>query len=259
MKRKPNILLFLLFAALPVTLFAQNPTTVIAFMKVPQGGSAAYLEVEQAWKKVHQKGVELGVYNGWQLWAKLHAGADDPYQFMTVQWYNDYAHYFGENAPDGWMNDVYSEDEWNELMEKTLASRVYAKEMVTHLIAMAENSTDVKYMQVGHMKVKPGMTNEYVKMETEIFKPWFEELIKRGHLTHWSFWNISPYDEGQPRYLTVQGYASVAQLTGEGEMLQPEDAGIDMPMDEIMELVQKTRDMASTEVWVLVDQVWREE
>ena len=70
MKSTSRILLFLLLAVLPITLMAQNPTIILAYMKVTPGHYGDYLEVEQAWKEVHQKAVELGVHNGWQLWRK---------------------------------------------------------------------------------------------------------------------------------------------------------------------------------------------
>ena len=89
MKSTPRIMLFLLIAVLPITLLAQNPTIILAYMKVTPGHMSEYLEVEQVWKKVHQKAVELGVHNGWQLWRNVHAGMNDPYQYITIQWYDN--------------------------------------------------------------------------------------------------------------------------------------------------------------------------
>lgn len=62
-------MLFLLLAVLPITLLSQSSTIILAYMKVTPGHGSDYLKAEQAWKKVHQKAVELGVHYGWQLWS----------------------------------------------------------------------------------------------------------------------------------------------------------------------------------------------
>lgn len=259
MKSITKLIASLLLAALPFTLLSQNQTVVAAYMKVPQGMGSQYLEVENAWKIIHQKAIEAGVYNGWQLWRNVHAGADDPYQYITLQWYDDYEHYFGENISQDWAADLFTAEEAEELTKKTLAARTYAYEEVSNLVTMVDNPQPLKYLVVVRMKVKPGMANEYVQMETEIFKPYHEELIRRDQLAHWGVWNIWPYKMGQCRYVVVNGYKDAAQLNAEGVTIQPEELGLDYTMEEVMDLVQKTRVMAQVELWELLDQVWAEE
>ncbi|MCK4750069.1 MAG: hypothetical protein KAT15_23600, partial [Bacteroidales bacterium] len=82
--------LFLLLAVLPFSLFAQDPTVILNYMKVTPGSESAYLEVEQVWKTINQKRIEAGLGTGWQLWQKAFAGADDPYQFIAIDWYENW-------------------------------------------------------------------------------------------------------------------------------------------------------------------------
>jgi len=259
MKSASRILLFLLLAVLPITLAAQGQTVVGAYMKITQDTHSDYLEIEQAWKKMHQKGIEAGVYNGWQLWRNIHAGFNDPYQYITLQWYDNYEHTFGENAPEGWRKGIYSDGEWENLVQKTFTSRVYAHEEVANLVTMVENAQPAKYLVVYHIRVKPGMNQKYEKMEKEIFKPYFEELIRRGHIAHWGIWSLWPYKEGQARYRAVQGFSDAKTLDAPGVRIEPSELGIDYTMEEIMELTQKTRDIVSVEVWELIDYVSPEE
>ena len=259
MKLIPRITLFLLLAVLPLTLLSQNPTIILAYMKVTPGHQSDYLEAERAWKKVHQKAIELGIHNGWQLWRNVHAGAHDPYQFITIQWYDNYEHTFGENAPEGWMDEVYTEEEWAKISELTTSSRTYAFEEVANQVTVAENAGPVKYLYVARMKVKPDMYSKYVNMEREIFKPLHEELIKRGELAHWGIWSTPYFKEGQARYSAVNGFNSVKQLTAPGSDIQPEDINLDMTWEEVSELALETREVASFELWELVDFVFPEE
>jgi|GEM_PF-2019295 len=260
MRSTSRFLSFLLLAALPFSLFAQGRTIVAAYMKVSQGTYSDYPEVEQAWKKYHQKAIEAGVHNGWQLWVNRHAGMDDPYQFITLQWYDNYEHALGENTPEGWPGAAFTDEEWAALYEKTLAARIYAIEEVANLVTMADNAKPARYLEVSRVDAKPGMEAEYEKMEKEIFKPYHEELIRRGNMTHWGIWNIWPYKEGQPRYVIVNGFSNARDLTTPKPWIEPSELGMDYTMDEIMELIQTTREnLTSVEVWELVDDVFPEE
>ena len=260
MKFTSKFLLMLLLAALPFSLIAQGQTIIAAYMNV-RTTAADYLEVENAWKKIHQKAVEEGYMNGWQLWRKMHVGTDDPYQFITLQWYNDDKQAYGADVPSGWMQDLFTDEEWDELYDRTIASRDYIREDVAHLVTMVENPQPVTFLVVHHMKVQPGMATEYVNMEREIYKPIHEALIREGYLGHWGLWNIWPYKQGQCQYITVNGYSDLDQFTADRSALTLEDLGLelDYTQEELMELAQKTRVMAEDELWILVDSVFPEE
>lgn len=258
MKCASKIVFLLLMAALPFSLLAQGQTVIAAYMNV-KTSTADYLEVEQAWKKIHQKAVDEGYMNGWQLWRKMHVGTDDPYQFITLHWYDDYKDSFGADVPSGWMQSVYTDEEWDALYDRTIQSRDYVKEEVSNLIVQVDNPQPVQFLVVHRMKVLPGMATAYVDMETEIFKPMHEALIEKGALAHWGLWNIWPYQEGQCRYVTVNGFKDLDQLTSDNPSISLEELGLDYTEDEIMEMVQKTRVMAEDELWVLVDSVFPEE
>ena len=56
--------------------------------------------------------------------------------------------------------------------------------------------------------------------------------------------------------LSELGKLSIKQLTAPSVTIPPGELNLDVTMDEIWELVQKTRDMVSTELWELVDYVF---
>jgi hypothetical protein len=258
MKSLSKWLFMLLLAVLPLSLFAQNPTVILEYMKVPQGMEDEYLEVEQAWKKIHEKRIEAGICAGWQLWRNVYAGYNDPYQYITINWYNSYGETFEQgNWPEGITEGLFTDEEWNKIWAMTAESRVLAHRDVSHQLLTADNNAGGNLIQLNHMKVKQGKESEYLKMEQEIFKPMQEEAIRRGMKSHWGVWAIWPYSKGQERYLTVDGFKDATQFTGEGEdLLQAVHPG--KTWDEINEMVDRTRTISSVEVWELVDSAFPE-
>ena len=129
MKSVFKVLTFLLLAALPTTLLAQNATLVIEYMKVTQESESTYLEVEKAWTKIHQKRIEEGLSMGWQLWKNSYAGYGDEYQYITINWYKDWAHSFTP-LPEGFFDQFFNGED-AEIFAKTVDSRILvAKDVV---------------------------------------------------------------------------------------------------------------------------------
>ena len=239
-----------------LSLSAQNPKVVVEFMKVTQEFESTYPQVEEAWKKVHQKRIREGVSSGWQRWRKVHAGYNDPYQYITVNWYNDYAQSF-KPVPDGFFDEFMNGPD-AEIMNQTAASRVLAHVQVSHQMGVAENSQGSSLIVVNRMKVKPENASAYAEMEMEVFKPLHEEAIKRGLRTHWGIWTNWPYATGEATYITVDGYSDASQLTAEGEdyftAVHP-----DLTIEQVSEKIQKLRKIESAEIWELMEAVFPEQ
>jgi hypothetical protein len=256
MKSALKALSILLLAALPCSLIAQNPSVIVAYMKVKPESVNDYLEVEKAWKKLHVKAIEAGVHNGWQLWRNIHAGADDPYQYITIQWYDSYDHTFGENNPEGWWEGVFSEQEQTELNKKAYASRSYAFEDVSHQLVSVDNPENFKYLLVSRNQIPPGRYEDYIKMETEIFKPVHEEMIRKDMMAHWGVWQTWPFKEGQARITIVEGYINAAQMSSPGFLEVFKSIHPDLIWEEVVEEIQKNRKELSVEMWELIDSVF---
>jgi len=256
MKLVSKVLFTLLLAALPLSLFAQGPTIVLEYMKVTQESEGLYLEVEQAWKEIHKKRIDEGLSIGWQLWRNVYAGYGDPYQYVTINWYKDWAHSLAETPDDFWA--AVWESAGDDLYEKTAKSRVLVDREVTHQVMAADSSAGASYILVNRMKVKPGMGGDYEKFEREFAKPLYEEAIRRGQGSHWGVWNAFPFDAAHLRYSTVDGYNSIEQLTAGGEDLMP-IVHPDLTWEEAVKKSNSIRTMVSSELWELVDFVFPED
>lgn len=242
--------------SLAANLFSQ--ANMVSYMKVKPGKMQDYLEVEKEWKKIHQARLEKGHIIGWQLWHKMYGGAGDEYQYIVINWYKNLA-----NAEKGgWeiIDELYTKEEKEKLFQKTLDSRVTIRTDAMRLVTQAEVTKPTNYIMIASMRPKQGMRDEYIQMEKDIFKPVWEEVINQGgNLSHWSLWNKWMYKEGDVELFIVQGYNEFSDINrgiNAEEILKKVHP--DMSMDEMRELVGKTRDSVARELWRLVDSVMPE-
>lgn len=246
----------LLLAVLPLSLMAQSATIVINYMKVNPGMEGDYVKTEmEGWKRIHEKRIEAGIMSGWQLWRNVYASDDDPYQYITLDWYENLPHSLKGDPEGFWENEIsvlFAEGEGKKYWEMTLASRTLARKDVMHRTMQAENNKGSKYILVNRMKVKPGMEQAYLEAEGTYSKPLQEAKIEDGQMSHWSAWQAWPYKKGQIRFSTVDGYESLEQMEAGGEDLLGK-VHPDMTWDDWAKKVSEHRTMASVELWELVD------
>lgn len=178
---------------------------------------------EQGWKKLHEKRIEAGILSGWQLWRNVYAADNDPYQFITIDWYNNMAHSLADDPEGFWENEasgLFSDEEGQELWEMTMKSRTLAGKDVMHRVMEAENASPAKYIIVNRMKVKDGDDRAYLQAEDKYSKPLQEASIEQ-------------------------------MLGGPNDMLEKVFPG--MTFEEWAEKVSADRIHISAELWELVD------
>lgn len=260
MKSLTKVFTVLLMAAFPLSILAQDATIVINYMKVSPAAETEYLMSEKDWKKIHEKRIEAGIMTGWQLWRNVYAADNDPYQYIAIDWYNNLAHSLAGDPEGFWENELsglFTEEESAELMEMTMMSRSLVHKDVMHRVMQADNATGSNYIAVNRMKVKEGKGSAYLQAEGEYSKPLQEAKIEDGRMVHWSVWQAWPYKEGQIRYSTVDGFASLEQLSnagGGGDLLEKVFPG--MTMADWAQKVSADRVQSSIEIWELVDFVF---
>lgn len=254
--RKFSLLLIAVIAF--VFSFSLNAQTVIVeFMKLKPGMGQSYLEIEKDWKKIHEKRIEEGLINGWQLWRKLYSAEDDPYQYITVTWYDNLPQ-TSLAYPDDFAEGLMTDDEVNALFDKTSASRVLSRTEVYHRASEAENSRGSRYIVINRMRVKPGKQSDYINYEIDTWKPLHDAYIEAGSRENWGLWQAYPYSKGQPRFITVDGFKSLNQMwAGNADVLESVHPG--MTWADIDKKGSGLRDMVSTEIWESVDYVFKEE
>jgi hypothetical protein len=222
--------------------------TVVQFMKVKPGQWSTYLEMEEAWSKLHQKSVDNGYLLEWSLYEKMFHGTEDEYDFITINVYPDWATY-EKGLPDGYYDQL-----GEAIMTKTGESRSMVRAEVYSMVVGADNSGPSKFIMLAFMKVEQGNTSAYVDMESKYYKVYHEGLIEAGGMNSWGIYQRSvPFGfGGEYNYVATNGYESLSQpnsITQEANAAAWEKAAAGTPDDAINKLTNETRVMVTSEVW----------
>lgn len=225
--------------------------TVVEYMKVKPGQDNTYLEVEEAWSKIHQKSVDNGYILEWSLYEKMFHGSEDEYDFFTINVYPDWAAY-EKGYPDGYFDQL-----GDDIMTKTNESRSLVRAEVYRMVVGADNSKPSKFLNLIFMKVEQGNATAYVDMESKYYKVYHEELIEVGGLNGWGIYQrIVPFGfGGDYNYIAVNGYESLSQrnnITQEAYDAARVKAISGSSDEAINKLTNETRVMVTSEMWRFV-------
>jgi len=249
------------FGLLAFLLFAMNSKgqmAVVEYMKVKPGNDGKYLEVEKAWKKLHEVRLKTGQILSWALYEPMFTGQDFDYQYVTVTVYKDLGAY--EKAV--WSDSLaqmaypdYKEKDWDEFGKKTGDARVLSQVQVYHLVtgANAKPLKPVKYLQLSNMGVKPGGEAAYEKLEKDYFKPLHEAAIKAGQMEGWSIWSKYPGNYTQSQYTAVNEYSSLAQIDAIDYRKLFKKAFPSMNVNDLMTKTTNARSIVESAIWKRID------
>jgi hypothetical protein len=226
--------------------FAQ--ISVVSYMKVEPGKWDLYLEVEEAWSKLHKKSIDNGYLVAWRLHEKMFHGTEDEYDYITVNVYADWATY-EKGFPEGYFDQM-----GDDMMKKTEESRKMIRQEVYTMSVGADNSKPSKVLALALMKVEQGNTSAYVDMESKYYKVYHEALIEAGGLNSWGIYSRNlPYGFGGDfNYVAVNGFESLAQrgsLSEETYDAAWKKAAAGKSDDELSKITNDTRVIVKTELW----------
>lgn len=268
MQRISTIYLFALvvsFACLSIhQVHAQESGTVyvqIDYMKVPPGGGAEYVQMEQdVWKPIHQERIKRGVIMSWDLYGVWFAPAGIEYDYVTVNVFDELSDLEGAFAEEI-VTAAHPNGDIDALMQRTEAARDLIHSEVWQLVDGLSSEEPGNYIMVNFMSVPPGADAEYLSMEQEIAKPMHEARVQKEMMTGWHMYQVLlPSGTSVPyNYATVDGYQSVGDL-GQGfateEIASMAYPGVSQAeVTRMWESIPETRSIYKSELWVRVDNV----
>ncbi len=258
MKRSVKILLTIVLAGIAVCAVSQDRPVVVAdFMKVDAGKENRYLELEKDWKKIHQARLEKGYITGWQLWQKMYASPEDDDRFITLNWYENFEK-SSEKGTAEVIGELFNERELEELMKRTLKARDQENTEVMHRVTGTENNNPVEFIVIYQLKVGAANQEDYIRMKKEIFKPIYEEAVKRGEMGTWSIWSRWPFDDDDYQFVAVNGFGEFSQMQNVNFAEIIKKVHPDLDTEELKQKITKARKVTAVQIWKLLDQVMPE-
>lgn len=246
------------FAPFMGTAQESNPLIVVELMKVNPENQASYVAMEQnIWKPIHKERINKGLIVGWVLYQVMYAGADDAYNYVTVNVYANPANL--ENPYQGMkFNDIHPDKDLNEELEKTAKLRTATRRQLMSRANFAypegsEGPADYQYIVVNYMKTLPG--GNFMQVENELAKPVSQKLIENGNWAGWTVWsNVFPRGESmESNVVTVDYYPDFSTIATVNYRQAFEQAHPGKDWSEFTQKIGGSRNMVRSELWKIID------
>ncbi len=247
----------------------ESPTYyhVLEYMDVAPGMGGDYEALEAVWKKIHAANIKAGKYEGWELSSIIFPySADRGYNYVVRTVFNSSeqlgAYMEGWEFPD--LKELLTAEEI-AMVEKTTATRTMVKSEVWTVEDMvaSENVEDIKIVVFNFFNNPEGKsTSDHLAVEAKYWKPIHASRVEAGEMAGWGIgvlqlpWGSDyPYQSG-----TVDFFRSTAEyLNLQGSFMEHfEKVHPGMDINEMMERTSSDCDLISSEVRMILDQVWRE-
>jgi hypothetical protein len=255
---------FNLLAGISIAQENANVLIEVDFMKVKPGDEGSYVELEQkVWKPIHQERIKKGILVGWVLYQVMYTGANDEFNYVTVNVYGNTASL--ENPYQG-MNfkEIHPGKDLSEELDKTTDTRTLVKKQLLSRAnyAYPEGSATPaphKYIVVNYMKTIAG--GNFMQVENELAKPVSQELIKNGDWAGWSVWsNVFPRGTGmESNVVTVDYFADFSKIGSANYRQAFEKAHPGKEWSEFGDKVGNSRIMVRSELWKVIDSAFAEQ
>ncbi len=248
-------MLFLLALCLVTLMSNAQTVAIVNYMKVPAGGGDAFLANEKEWKKIHQTRVNEGKMLGWTLFYVHNTGTDSPYNYVTVDAYENL-----EAALGGITVDEFKKawgEKYNDVLKKTNSVRNLAYSETMFRAMGISSELPNKYMMVTSMKVNDN--DRYYAMEEKAYMPIHQAAIDMGKLNSWSIWTRGFKNDNDYDVAAVNGFTSASQLRNMDYAAIMDKAKQGKSTNELMEIfkfmddTEKIRTMVKTHLYEVVD------
>jgi L-rhamnose mutarotase len=265
MKTVKSLLLLAAFVLSSFMLVAQNTETtffIVETMKSAPGKTDEYVKAErEVWKRIHQERIKQGLILGWNLYAvRSPSGTSAPYDYVTVtlvQGWNKLENPWGTMWASG-LEKLLTKEQLavangtSSLRDLTNSTVFYGADFVA---ADPKNTTPAKYQMINYMKIKEGMWDEYMNMETQLVKPMHVEMMKSGGRSAWGLYGRAFGGTHQPfDFVTSDFYNKWADMNASGDYNKAlEKVHPKMSMSYLEKRINESRNLVNQEMWELID------
>lgn len=255
MKKVRNIIGFILAFYFLLNLHSaySQPTTYLKhdYIKVKTTDVSSYLNlVQQSWKPVYQNLIESGDIDEWYLYRVMYPGGEEKdynFVFITVV----------DNLTKLDVTDPEFELTGQQLSQIMKLGKKVKSEIwkIENQVNLEKRGEPAPYKAMDYMKVSPGKGTEYLMLEEDIARPIHRERIDQGVMVDWHVYSliIPGGTEYGYNYATGNFYNDLSDIEYgfTTEVIANAHPKINIP--ELWDMIYRTRDMVSHELWKLVD------
>ncbi|MEX2513836.1 MAG: hypothetical protein WD398_13105 [Cyclobacteriaceae bacterium] len=205
-------------------LYAQEKNyLVFEFIRVEPNSVLDYLEYKEFLTKVHEVSIKEGDIIGWDLWSLQSGSEGEPFQYVTVTYYDDPVKMMDSNDIEHLVQKAekaYPDMSSNEILNKINESMDQQDLAVrNYMVEVARTNDNYEYnpgtlASFDLMKAVEGRFQDYEKAEQEVFLPIHEKKIQAGLMESWRFLRtaLPTGSEAKSTHLTMNVYSNYLQF-----------------------------------------------
>ena len=191
------------------------------FMHVEGQHGNDYWQVEDFWSGIHKQRVADKTILGWDLWSLSPSGTQQGSQYLTVTLFSSLQNMLqAMNSMDvmAYAKKAYpkmSDKELNAMLDKTVKSRDLANQVLLKQVDRTKGEFTMKVGTMLTIDIMKQTDESYEKVESEIFKPWHQDMVAKGKKGSWELLRaiLPAGEEAYGSHLTISMYNDIAQLS----------------------------------------------
>jgi hypothetical protein len=195
------------------------------FMQLNEEHGNDYWSVEEFWSGIHKQRVADKSILGWDLWSLSPSGTMQGSQYLTVTIFPSLqAMLEAMNLFDvmGYAKKAYpkmTDKDLDAMMDKTGKSRNLAHQVLFKQLDQTKGDFQMKVGTMCTMDIMKQLDDNYEKAESEVFKPWHQNLVDKGKKGSWELLQtiLPAGTEAYGTHITVSMYSDIAQLAASME------------------------------------------
>ncbi len=226
------------------------------FMQVNSHHSGDSWQVEDFWSGIHKQRVADKSIIGWDLWSLSPNGTEQGSQYLTVTLFSSLQNMLQAiNGLDvmAYAKKAYprkTDKELGEMFNMTGKARDLANQLLLKQVDQTKGAFTMKVGTIATMDFMKQLDDSYEKAESEIFKPWHQEMVTQGKKGSWELLRaILPQGtEAEGTHITVSMYNDVKQLS---EFMESPWGELDMKTSLAVKEGLKTREWKESKIATL--------
>ncbi len=226
--------------------------SLFEFMQIKNEQGSDYLQVEEFWSGIHKQRVADKSILGWDLWSLTPSGTNQGSQYLTVTVFSslrDMLQAIGFNVME-YAKKAYpdkSEDDLIALFIKTASFRDMANQVLFKPVDKTKDDFKMKIGTLATFDIMKQLDESYEKVESEIFKPWHQDMVNTGKKGSWELLRaiLPAGSEAYGTHITVSMYNDPAQLAA---FLEVSGGDVNLQTQLAVKEGFKTRDLKEVKI-----------